>query len=87
MKKIMILTAAVFALQAVPAFAEGGPKDGPKHDRDGRFLEKVDANKDGKISLDEYLDIHKARFAEMDANKDGFVTKEEGKAHHDAKKS
>jgi Ca2+-binding EF-hand superfamily protein len=86
MKKIMMLTAAVFALQALPAFAESGPK-GAKHDKDGRFLEKVDANKDGKISQDEYLNVHKERFTQMDANKDGFVTKEEGKAHHDAKKA
>lgn len=86
MKKILMLTAAVFALQALPAFAEGGSKGG-KPDRDGRFLEKVDANKDGKISQDEYLDVHKARFKEMDANGDGQVTQEEGKAHHAAKRA
>lgn len=87
MKKILMLTAAVFALQAMPALAESGSKDGAKHDKDARFLEKVDTDKDGKISEAEYVNVHKERFKEMDANKDGFVTKEEGKAHHEARKA
>ena len=85
MKKIMMLTAAVFALQALPALAEDG---GAKHgDRGARIFEKLDTDKDGKISEAEQVAHAKERFAAMDANKDGFVTKEEGKAHHEAKKA
>lgn len=88
MKKLLMLTAAVFALQALPALAEDGAKDGHKR---GDFFEKVDTNKDGQISKDEFMAADKDRaenkFKEMDANGDGNVTKEEGKAHHEAKKA
>lgn len=87
MKKILMLTAAVFALQSLPAMAQdGATKDGKKHD----FFAKVDANKDGVISKDEFLKSSQERaekkFSQMDANGDGKVTKEESKAHHDAMK-
>lgn len=84
MKKILMLTAAVFALQALPAIAQdAAPKDGKGH----RMFEKLDTNGDGKISEAEHLAHAKERFKAMDANGDGFVTKEEGKAHHEAKKA
>ncbi len=84
MKKLMMLSAALLAMQAVPALAQDGPK--PHKDGKGmeRFFEKQDANKDGVISEDEAVAAAKARFAEVDANKDGKVTKDEAKAHHDA---
>jgi hypothetical protein len=89
MKKLLMLTAAVFALQALPALAEeGAAKEGHKR---GDFFEKVDTNKDGKISKAEFEASNKERgdkkFAEMDKDGDGNVTKEEGKAHHEAKKA
>jgi len=40
-------------------------------------LEKFDANKDGKLSLDEWLEHSKWRFKEMDRNKDGYIDKDE----------
>jgi hypothetical protein len=41
----------------------------------------VDANKDGKISRDEFLAGPLAAFAKMDANKDGFLSEEEQPKH------
>ncbi len=89
MKKILMLTAAVFALQALPALAEEGvPKDG-KHHR-GDMFKEADKDGDGVISKEEFTANSQARaekkFAEIDANKDGKVTKEEGQTHREAMK-
>ena len=87
MKKILLLSAAFLALQAVPALAQDGVK--PHHGGKGpeRMFEMQDANKDGKISEAEFVEFSKKRFVEMDANKDGSVTKEEAKTHFDKKKA
>ena len=75
-----ILSAVLFASPAAYAEHHGG-----KHG--DRFFEKVDTDKDGKISKAEHQAKSDMMFTKMDANKDGFVTKEEGKAHWDAKKT
>ncbi len=88
MKKIMMLSAAVLALQAVPALAEEGKKP---HREPGKKLEKMfehqDTDKDGVISKDEAIANATKRFEETDTNKDGKVTKEEAKAHFEAKRA
>ncbi len=40
----------------------------------------VDANKDGKISKDEFMKHHETMFDKMDTNKDGFLDEKE--MHH-----
>jgi hypothetical protein len=86
MKKIMMLGAALLALQALPALAqEDVPppppgKEGPHHGGHGKFFEKMDADKDGAVSEAEFLKSSKEKFVELDANKDGKVTKEEHEA-------
>ena len=40
-------------------------------------MSMMDANKDGKISKDEFAKHHDAMFAKMDANKDGVLDKAE----------
>lgn len=88
MKKILLLSAAVLALQVVPALAQDGPagegKKGPRHE--GMF-EKQDTNGDGKVTEAEFLEHGKAKFKELDGNGDGSVTKEEAKAHFDKKRA
>ena len=37
----------------------------------------MDANKDGKVSKEEFIKGHEAKFGMMDANKDGFLDKAE----------
>lgn len=49
----------------------------------GKMLEKIDTDKDGKISKQEWQTHHEQHFTELDADKDGFVTKEEMKARHE----
>lgn len=51
----------------------GGMKAG-----EGRCgMTMMDANKDGKISKEEFTKHHEAMFATMDANKDGSISKDE----------
>ncbi len=49
-------------------------------------IEKVDTNKDGKVSRAEHAAHADAMFTDADANKDGFVDQAEmEKAHHEGK--
>ena len=56
----------------------GGPHGGggpmPFH---GPDLKRLDADKDGKVSLEEFITPMKAHFARMDTNKDGFLDESE----------
>lgn len=69
------------------ASAEDAPKKGKGG---GGMFAKLDANSDGKLSLDEFtagktgdaLEKAKKRFTKLDADNDGSVTKEEMKAAH-----
>ena len=44
-----------------------------------KMLERVDANKDGVVDLDEYLTHAQNRFSKMDLDSNGVVTPEEAK--------
>jgi len=63
----------------------GREHDGPPG-RGGRMafhrpdLKRLDTDKDGKVSLEEFIAPMKAHFARMDANKDGFLDETELKA-------
>ncbi len=82
----LILPAALLALAGNAVAQEGpgfGPQDGQRGPRGGHFA-KADANKDGYLTKDEMLAMHKARldkmFAEADTNEDGKLSKEEMEA-------
>lgn len=85
MKKLLLLTAAVFTLQTLPAIAEDGAK--PKGPRGMHMFEMQDADKDGTVSEAEFNAFTKKKFDEIDANKDGKLTKEESSAHHEKMKA
>ncbi|WP_041948383.1 EF-hand domain-containing protein [Turneriella parva] len=53
---------------------------GPMH---AKMLEKMDADKDGKISKQEWQAHHDKKFIELDADKDGVISQDEFKAHHE----
>lgn len=87
MKKILMLMAAGFILQATPVLAESHHGEGGKNkDHKSKMFEKHDTNGDGAISEDEFLAHAKEKFTKMDANGDGSISKEEGKAAHEAKR-
>ena len=76
MKPIPILS-AVALVTAVAGFAVAHPGM-PK----GQFFERMDANKDGKVTLAEAEALGKTRFAELDKNKDNVLSPDELKGPH-----
>lgn len=83
--KVAPTTPAVSNLPA-PTIAVGEPR--PDHPRGpAEFLTKADANKDGKVSKEEFISASAERaqtfFSRMDKNGDGFLTEDEApKARH-----
>lgn len=89
MKKLLMIGAAILAMQAIPALAEDGSNGGPegKKSRGMHMFDMQDTNNDSVISQEEFTAFTKKRFDEIDANKDGKITKDEAKAHHEAMKA
>ncbi|OBX24440.1 hypothetical protein BAA08_00100 [Bizionia sp. APA-3] len=52
-------------------------KDQKKPPTFSELLEKMDANKDGKLAKEEISGNLKNHFSEVDTDKDGFITEEE----------
>ncbi len=59
---------------------------GGKHGEGRCGMEKMDSNKDGKVSKAEFSAAHKQKaddmFAKIDTNKDNSISADEMKAHH-----
>ena len=82
MKKSIVMIIAMLAAGFVFAADPQGGKEANHH----ATFEEMDANKDGKVTLDEYkaaapkdapAEKVEARFKKIDANGDGVITKEE----------
>src|SRR5438034_6508034 len=54
-----------------------GPPGGKAKGDPRQFFDRLDANKDGKLSKDELPEQMRERFAQLDGNGDGFVSPEE----------
>lgn len=74
MKKSLVAAALGATLLAAPAFAQDAPA-APK--RGAAMLDRLDTDKDGAISRDEYNADIAARFAKADTDKDGKLTQAE----------
>ncbi len=63
----------------VPGANFGGPPQpqGPGQQLAKPLLDSLDANKDGKVSEDEFATGMKKHFAEWDRNKNGFLDQRE----------
>lgn len=59
-----VATTAVLLFSSCAALAQS---------REGNALEQADANSDGKVTRQEYIDARAAQFARMDRNGDGVV--------------
>jgi hypothetical protein len=79
--KTTILTAAAIALAATLSFSalaqEPGAKPGPRGDGPRGMMQRIDADGDGKITLEEFKVPQESRFAMLDANGDGVIDKDE----------
>lgn len=77
MKTKLIVAASIGSLAAgslSPAFA-ADDADGPREGRfAARMIDRYDADKDGTVTLDEYLAVEDDRFEKADGDGDGFVT-------------
>lgn len=62
---------------------KGGDKDGHHGDRHGKMMDKMDANKDGKVTKDELgTEMTDRMLSHMDTDKDGRISKAEAEAAH-----
>ncbi|MEO6727102.1 MAG: hypothetical protein ABIU20_09080 [Blastocatellia bacterium] len=81
MKRFSILTACLFALAlATAAFAQNPqPPQGKRAGRPHGKLKKMDANRDGQITRDEWKGKSKG-FDRADQNNDGTISRDEAMA-------
>lgn len=81
------LRTLVVALLAIAIIPAAQAKKGEKRDGRGKgmmmkhMLEKMDTDKDGKISKAEWQSHHEQKFTEIDANNDGQLETDEFKKH------
>jgi len=66
-----VTTAAVLLLSNCVVLAQG---------REGPALEQADADHDGKVTKQEYVDARAAQFSRMDRNGDGFIDEADSRA-------
>lgn len=66
-----VATAAVLLCSSCWALAQG---------REGSPLEQADADHDGKVTKQEFMDARAAQFARMDRNGDGFIDEADSRA-------
>ena len=66
-----VTTAAVLLLSGCVVLAQG---------REGPALEQADADHDGKVTKQEYVDARAAQFSRMDRNGDGFIDEADSRA-------
>ena len=66
-----VATAAVLLLSSYVVLAQG---------REGPALEQADANHDGKVTKQEYIEARTVQFSRMDRNGDGFIDEADSRA-------
>ncbi|RMD89249.1 MAG: EF-hand domain-containing protein [Alphaproteobacteria bacterium] len=75
----LLLAASALALSAGVAVAAHPEDDGGKHPG----MERMDANKDGKIDRGDFIARHKEMFSRLDLDGNGTVTPKEMHAAHE----
>jgi Ca2+-binding EF-hand superfamily protein len=78
MHRLMIVAACLLALllPSVALAQTGAQGKAQRGNRGKRALARLDQNRDGQISRDEWTRKPKA-FARLDANRDGLITRDE----------
>jgi len=82
---LSIVAALCLSVPAM-AYAEEGKVCPTKAKKECNYIEQMDANKDGKVSFEEFKEARKAyakkKFDRMDVNGDGFITKDDKKVSY-----
>jgi Ca2+-binding EF-hand superfamily protein len=87
MKRTSLSIIAVLCL-SVPALAlaEAGKTCSGKEKKACKYVEKMDVNKDGKVSFEEFKAARQAhakkKFEHLDSNGDGFISKDDKRSKH-----
>ena len=87
MKRTLLSIIAALCL-SVPAIAlaETGKTCSGKGKKVCKYIENMDANKDGRVSFDEFKEARtssaKQKFDRLDRNGDGFISNEDKKLKH-----
>lgn len=95
MKKHTLLGTVMAAMLLIPAMASAedqpAANDGREmmhnemmHKMPHHGFEEADTDKDGALSLDEFLERHKKKFSEIDADKSGSLSQDELKTYGEA---
>jgi Ca2+-binding EF-hand superfamily protein len=74
-----IAPALLFALAASPLAAQQQGQNAP--DPSAQFMQELDTNRDGNVTLEEFMKPTQDGFREMDKNGDGLLTKPEVDAY------
>ena len=86
MKTFLIATTAILLASTAAVAGHHGDKDGKMCEKKmAKKFEKMDTDKDGAISKDEFITYKTSKFEKMDADKDGKVSLDEKKAYKKAK--
>ncbi len=87
MNKVFTLMSLTLTLFAVSCSHGYGKKDHHDHKKShkSKMWKKMDIDKDGAVSKEEFDTFHANKFKKMDANKDGKVTQEEKMAYKKSK--
>lgn len=78
--KVLVILASFLFLGACAHHGHHGHHKSKCGSKCSKKWEKMDTNKDGKVSKDEFMSGKQEKFAKMDVNKDGFITKEDREA-------
>jgi len=82
---LSIIAALCLSVPAL-ALAEAGKTCSSKEKKTCKYVEKMDANKDGKVSFDEFKAARSAyareKFDRLDSNGDGFISNDDKRSKH-----
>jgi hypothetical protein len=75
-----LLLAAPAMTRAETSAAQNNQQGGNHHQQRDGFMKRIDTNKDGAISKDEFVAAQVERFSKLDKNSNGILTKDEMRA-------
>lgn len=83
-KSLLLVSAGLLATALSAGVYADQDKDAKRceHHKKGSYMTRLDTNKDGVVSREEYVANAEKRFSKLDANNDGMIDKDEMKNKH-----